>query len=278
MHAYGDASVIRVDEVPVPVPLPHQVLVRTAATSFNPSEVGLRLGLLRGMFELPLPHTLGWDLAGTVEGTGERVVGRIDTGAAAQFVAADRSLLVAAPSTVPLEHAAALPVAGLTAWQAVFEHGAVRPGERVLVNGAGGGIGGFAVQLARHAGAHVVATASARSASVVRSQGAAEVLDYPAGPLDALLPAPVDVVLHLVPGPVPDGVLRPGGRLVSATTPGPSHFVVRNDPAQLAALVALVDAGAVVPDISDIVDFGRVAEVHRAAEAGAVRGKVLVVP
>ncbi|WP_238014834.1 NADP-dependent oxidoreductase [Dactylosporangium sp. AC04546] len=278
IHAYGGPSVIHVDEIPVPVPRPNEVLVRTAATSFNPSEVGLRMGLLRGMFDLPLPHTLGWDLAGTVEATGERLVGHVDGGAAAQYVAADRSLLVAAPTTVPLEQAAALPVAGLTAWQAVFDHGRVRPGERVLVNGAGGGIGGFAVQLARHAGAQVVATASGRSAAKVRSLGAGEVLDYTSAPLDALLSAPVDVLLHLAPAPVPAGVLRPGGRLVSATTPGPDHFVMRNDPGQLAALVELVDTGVVSLDISDTVDFDGVAAVHRAAEAGEVRGKVLIVP
>ncbi|GAA2645709.1 NADP-dependent oxidoreductase [Dactylosporangium fulvum] len=288
MHAYGDPSVIRVDDVPVPVPAPGEVLVEVAATSFNPSEVGLRAGLLRDVFDLDLPHTLGWDVAGTVVDTGERVVARLDTGTAAEFVAADPALLVPAPVSVPLAHAAALPVAGLTAWQAVVGHAEVHRGQRVLVNGAGGGIGGYAVQLAKRAGAYVIATASARSAGVLRALGADEIVDYTRVPLHEALAAPVDTVLHLV-GREMDLVplVRPGGRIVSVTTPVHAppatgvtavHFVVGNTPGDLAALVRLVDDGAVRLDVSAEYRFEDLPAVHRAAEAGALRGKVIVTP
>jgi NADPH:quinone reductase-like Zn-dependent oxidoreductase len=286
IHTYGDASVLRLDDIAVPAPADGQVLVQVAGTSFNPSEIGLRNGWLRGVFELGLPYTPGWDLAGTVVtgggglAPGDRVLGRVDGGAAAEYALADPSLLVRAPVSVPLAHAAALPVAGVTAWQALFEH-AGRPlaGAAVLVNGAGGGIGGFAVQLARHAGAHVTATASPRSASTVRALGADVVHDYalgrPAGRFD--------VVLNLVPGGGEDlpGLAAPGGIVVSVTDryPPPAvHFVVRNAPADLAALVALVDAGTVRLDIAAVRPLCDLPAVHRDAEAGRLRGKTIIEP
>lgn len=288
-HEYGDPSVIREDEVPRPVPGPGEVLIKVAATSFNPSDLGLRRGLLRSVFPLTLPATIGGELAGTLA-SGDRVMGRV-LGAAADYAVAPVTSLVAAPSSVPLEHAAALPIAGLTAWQAVFDHARVTVGRRVLVNGAGGGVGGFAVQLAKHAGARVIATAGPRSAAVVRELGADEVIDYTAAPLRPAVTEPVDVLLHLVGGPVDDdadllGLVRPGGTAVSVTVPfaatpgGPrvAHFVTRDDPAQLAALAALVDKGAVRIDIAATRPLTDLPAVHREAEAGLLRGKTLLVP
>ncbi|GAB3825679.1 NADP-dependent oxidoreductase [Dactylosporangium cerinum] len=287
IHRYGDAAEIRADDIPLPVPGPGEVLIRVAATSFNPSDVGLRRGLLREILPMELPLTLGGDVAGTVVepgGTGlaagDRVIGRVH-GATADYVTADAATLVAAPRTIPLAHAAAIPVAGLTAWQAVFEHADVRPGQRVLINGAGGGVGGFAVQLARHAGAHVIATASARSADLVRRQGADEVVDYTATTLQDAIDEPVDAILHLVPtSAATAGSLLPllakGGIFVSATVPIGVHFVARNDTRHLAALVDLVDAGTVRVDVAGSHPFTDLASVHREAEAGRTRGKIIL--
>ncbi|MFI5910314.1 NADP-dependent oxidoreductase [Dactylosporangium sp. NPDC051541] len=285
IHSYGDASVLRLDDIPVPVPAAGQVLVKVAGTSFNPSEVGLRNGWLRGVFELALPYTPGWDLAGTVVhgagnlAAGQAVVGRVDGGAAAEYAVADPALLVPAPVSVPLAHAAALPVAGVTAWQALFEHtGRDLRGAELFVNGAGGGIGGFAVQLGRRAGARVTATASARSADTVRRFGAAAVHDYSLGLPDARF----DVVLNLVPtGDDLAALVRPGGVLVSVTNPFPApavHFVVRNRPADLAQLVALVDGGALDLDIAGVRGLAELPAVHLEAEAGTLRGKTIVTP
>ncbi|QFZ16450.1 NADP-dependent oxidoreductase [Saccharothrix syringae] len=258
IHRFGGPSVIVVDEVPDPAPGPGQVLVEVAATSFNPTEVAVRTG----RFPVPLPHTLGWDVAGTVDG--EPVVGWIG-GAAAERAAADPARLVPAPRSVPLAHAAAIPLAGLTAWQLVFDHARVRAGERVLVNGAGGGIGGFAVQLAKAAGARVTATASPRSAAVVRRLGADEVVGY--GPVGAF-----DVVLNLV---ADARVAHLGGRVVSATAsdvPG-AHVVTRFDAAQLREVVAAVEV-----DVSGEHRLEDLPELHRRAEAGLLRGKAVVKP
>ncbi|WP_428966786.1 NADP-dependent oxidoreductase [Micromonospora fluostatini] len=309
IHEYGAASVIRADDVPRPVPGPGEVLIQVAATSFNPSDLGLRRGVLRSLFPLDLPYTLGAEVAGTVVAVGgaapvtsgngrqiavgDRVVGRLDGGgAAAEYVTTPADALVAAPTGVPLAHAAAIPVAGVTAWQAVFEHAHIRAGQRVLVNGAGGGVGGFAVQLARHAGARVVATAAPRSAEVVRRLGAEQIVDYESTPLADALDEPVDALLNLVvvragEAAVLPSLVRPGGVLVSVTVPvrlpagspvTATHFVARNEPRHLADLVRLVDAGSVRVDVSATRPLADLAAVHRDAEAGRTRGKVVLVP
>ncbi|WP_371661161.1 NADP-dependent oxidoreductase [Streptomyces sp. NBC_00280] len=301
IHEFGDASVIRHDTVPRPRPAFGEVLVRVAATSFNPTEAALRAGMLQSFLPVDLPYTLGWDVSGTVAeigagargfGVGDRVVGWLDSGGAAEYARAPVAVLVAVPDAVPLVNAAALPLAGLTAWQAVFEHGKVAAGQRVLVNGAGGGIGGFVTQLAKHAGAEVIATAGARSAEAVRRQGADHVIDYTAGPVGASLDGPVDTLLNLVHLSPSDAaalapLVRPGGRIVSIATPvetpadagvTASHIVARNDTAQLAALVELVEAGTVAIDISESRPLSDLADVHRLSEAGRTRGKVVIVP
>ncbi|MET9539439.1 NADP-dependent oxidoreductase [Streptomyces sp. NPDC006553] len=301
IQEFGDASVIRYDTVPRPRPAFGEVLVRVAATSFNPTEVALRAGMLQAFLPVDLPYTLGWDVAGTVAeigagvqgfAVGDRVVGRLDGGGAAQYVRAPVALLVAVPDTVPLALAAGLPVAGLTAWQAVFEHGKVAAGQRVLVNGAGGGVGGFVTQLAKHARAEVIATAAARSAAAVRRQGADQVIDYTAGPLHASLDGPVDLLFNLVPLSPADAaalvpLVRPGGRIVSIATPveppaaagvTAMHMVARNDVTHLEALMGLVEVGSVTVDISESRPLTDLADVHRLSEAGRIRGKVIIVP
>lgn len=302
IHTYGDASVIREEDVPRPVPSRGDVLIKVAATSFNPSDVGLRRGLLRSVFPLDLPYTLGGEVAGTIVelgdrvdtvAVGDRVIGRLDTGgAAAEYVTAAADTVVAAPTAVPLPHAAALPIAGVTAWQAVFEHAGITTGQRVLVNGAGGGVGGFAVQLAKHAGAHVIATASPRSSEAVRQLGADQIVDYTALPLAAALDGPVDVILNFVVVGAQHAatlmsLVRPGGVVVSGTvalraTAGSPvtavRFVARNDTSHLAALVKLVGAEAVRVDIAASRPLADLASVHRDAESGRIRGKTILVP
>jgi NADPH:quinone reductase-like Zn-dependent oxidoreductase len=256
--------------------------------------------LLRSVFPLDLPYTLGGDVAGVVaeigEGgrmfaVGDRVIGRLDGGAAAEYVTAASALLVAAPTAIPLAEASAIPIAGVTAWQAVFEHANITSGQRVLVNGAGS-VGRFAVQLSKHLGAHVVATAGPASADAIRRLGADQVVDYATMPLAAALDEPVDTVLNFA---VIDSsrvaelvsLIRPGGVLVSGTVEveqfaGPAvravRLVVRNDTGQLAALVKLVDAGVVRVDVAGSRPLAELASVHHDAETGALAGKTILVP
>ncbi|ABS05394.1 NADP-dependent oxidoreductase [Kineococcus radiotolerans] len=291
---YGTPDVLRVADVERPVPGPGEVLVRVAGTTFNAVDAAIRSGVMTELIPVELPYTPGLDLAGTVEGTGERVIAFLGVpvgGGAAEFAAVPRDRLVPAPRSVPLADAAVLPVAGLTAFQGLFDHGGLRAGRRVLVNGAGGGVGGFAVQLAKRAGAHVIATASPRSRAAVEARGADEVVDYTTTPLTEALTAPVDLLFNNVSGNPAElsrltDLVRDGGTAVSAP-PLPltddedrgvhwKVLYVRDDPAQLAGLVAAVDAGELVLDVSDRRPLADLASVHADGEAGRLRGRVVV--
>lgn len=279
-HAYGDPSVITIGDLPVPTPGPGEVLVKVAAAGHNPSDAWMRAGYLRDVFPTPLPSGIGVDVSGTVASPGPLPLGtpvfaRLDrAGSAAGYVTAPAALLVPAPTAIPLTHAAAVPVAALTAWQAVHEHARVRPGETVYVNGAGGGVGSFTVPLLKLAGAHVIATASPRSAEAVRRLGADEIVDYTRRPH----PHGADVLINLAA----EGADRLTGlatRAVSAAAPvAGHHFVARNDPAQLARLARLIDAGDLPVDVTATRPLDELADLHRDTEAGRVRGKVIVLP
>jgi NADPH:quinone reductase-like Zn-dependent oxidoreductase len=303
-HEYGDAGVLRYEDVPLPVPGTGEVRVRVAATSFNPVDAGIRGGGLQGPFPVTLPHTPGIDVSGTVDAlgdgvdtvaVGDTVVGflpMIGDGAAAEYVVAPAGILTAAPSNVPLADAAALPLVGLTAWQALFEVGRLTAGQRVLVSGAGGAVGAYAVQLAKNAGAYVIATASPRSADRVRAAGADEIVDHTATDVTDAVTRQVDLLLNLAPvepaqlaGQV--ALVRSGGAVVNTTVwmraPGDEarqvrglDVFVRSDAGQLAGLVAAVDRGELRIDVSRRVRLEDLPAFHAEAAAGAVSGKVVV--
>jgi len=305
-HEYGDPDVLRLEDVDLPVPGAGQVRLRVAATSFNPVDGNIRGGFMRGPIPVVLPHTPGIDVAGTVDALGDGVdavaVGAavigflpmVEDGAAAEYVLAAAAILTAAPASVPLPDAAALPLVGLTAWQALFEHGRLEAGQRVLINGAGGAVGGYAVQLAHRAGAYVIATASPRSRERVRTAGADEVIDHTSTTVTAAVTEPVDVVLNLAPvDPAQLAVMvdlvLPGGVVVNTTVwmPTPSDgergvrgvdVFVRSDAAQLSQLVALVDRGELAIAVDERIPLAELMMVHARARAGELTGKVIVLP
>ena len=303
-HEYGDPGVLRYEDVERPEPAAGEVLVEVAATSFNPVDAGIRAGYLRQVFPVALPHVPGIDVAGKVAALGagvtgwtvcEQVIGflpMVQDGAAAEFVTVSAEILAPAPTAIPLTHAAALPAAAQTAWQALFEHADLRGGQRVLINGAGGGVGGYAVQLAKRAGAFVIATAGPRSAEAVRAQGADQIIDYTATtPADALT-EPVDAVLNLVAAAEPEMValtalIRDGGVIVTTATPAAGDagrgvravsMQLRTDADQLGNIAKLVDAGELRVEISASYPLSQAAEVHELSAAGRIRGKVLLTP
>lgn len=301
---FGDVGVLRHEEIDRPKAGPGQVLVQVAATTFNPLDAAIRLGVMAEIFPVELPYTPGLELSGTVAEVGagvtnlqvgDAVIGSLPItagGAAAEYAVAPAEVLVAAPVRVPLADAAALPVAGLTAAQGLFEHGGMKPGQRVLINGAGGGVGALAVQLAKRAGATVLATAGPRSAGAVKAHGADEIIDYTVTPVAEAVTEPVDVVLNLVAGP-PEainaltGLIVDGGVGVSAPhlplTDDSARgvrwiqFDSRTDTARLAELVSLVDSGELTLDVSARYPLADLATVHAAGQAGELRGKALVV-
>ena len=210
-HSYGDSGVLVYEEADRPVAGAGQVVVEVAGAAFNPVDVAIRAGFMQQVFPVAFPHIPNFDVAGVIAEVGEGVSGwsagdavvaflpMAAPGAAAEYVAVSADVLAAAPRTVELADAAALPSSGLTAWQALFEHAGLKAGQSILVNGAGGAVGGYAVQLARQAGATVTATGSARSADRIRSYGADRIIDYTATPLlQAVAGQRFDVVLNLV--------------------------------------------------------------------------------
>jgi len=302
---YGDPSVLRYEDVDVPVPGAGQVRIRVAATSFNGVDGNIRGGFMQGPIPVQLPHTPGIDVSGTVDALGEGVDGvavgdhvigflpMAGTGAAAEHVIAPVDILTPAPKGVPLADAAALPVVGLTAWQALFDHAQLTAGQRVLVNGASGAVGGYAVQLAKNAGAYVIATAGPRSSAQAKAAGADEVLDHTTAEVARAVREPVDVVLNLAPvDPAQLAALvtliRAGGVLVSTTVwmPAPSdeqrgvrgiNLFVRSDADQLAHLVELIDSGELYIDVAQRVPLAQLSSVHAQAAAGELNGKVVIV-
>lgn len=305
-HGFGSSEVLRYEDVERPVPGAGQVLVRVAATSFNPVDDHIRAGVLAGMIPIALPFVPGIDLAGTVVELGPEVTGRhvgdrvlamlpLDAGGgAAEYVLAPAGSLVAAPRTIELTDAAALPLAGLAAWQALFELAELKPGQTVLVNGAGGAVGGLAVQLAVHAGAHVTAAAGPRHADRLRGYGADRVvghLDPAEGP--AGVGGPFDVLLNLVRVAPDQAAALPryvadGGVVASTAGPVPEEpgrsvrtasLWVRDDAGQLAELVAEVDAGRLRIHVVDRRPVIELAAVHQDAADGRLPGKtVLIAP
>jgi NADPH:quinone reductase-like Zn-dependent oxidoreductase len=305
-HEYGDPDVLRYEDVERPVPGSGEARIRVAATAFNPVDAGIRGGYLRDAFPVALPHIPGIDVAGTVDAVGEgvgdlevgdEVIGflpMLADGAAAEYVVAPAEILAPAPSSIPLVDAGALPSVGLTAWQALFVHGKLAAGQRVLIDGAGGAVGGYAVQLAKMAGAHVIATASPRSSERVRTAGADEIIDHTITSVAAGVTAPVDVLLNLAPIEPEElralaALVRPGGVVVSTTVwmPAPADeqrgvrgvdVFVRSDAEQLSRLVALVDSGELRVEVADRVPLAELPAVHAKADTGALPGKVLVLP
>ncbi|GAA3367826.1 NADP-dependent oxidoreductase [Streptomyces antimycoticus] len=304
-HDFGSSEVLRYEDIERPVPATGQVLVRVAATSFNPVDDHIRAGALNAMLPIALPHVPGIDLAGTVAElgagvtgveVGDRIVAMLPldaVGAAAEYVLAPAEALVAAPRSIDLVDAAALPLTGLSAWQVLFELAELKPGQTVLVNGAGGAVGSLAVQLAVDAGAHVTAAASPRHAERLQSYGARVVdrLDLAAGP--AAVGGPFEVLLNHVRGTEDEaarlsGYVADGG--VAAGTAGPipedparsvrsASLWVRGDATQLTELVARVDDARLRLHIADRRPVAESRAVHDDSAAGRLPGKtVLIAP
>jgi NADPH:quinone reductase-like Zn-dependent oxidoreductase len=297
---FGGAEVLEVREVDDPPVGPDTVLVRTRATSVNPVDWKIREGYLQGAYPHHLPVIPGWDVAGVVEQVGPAVrtglrpgdevfgyVRRDDVahGTAAELVPAPERTLVRKPAGLSFEEAAALPLAGLTAWQSLTEALEVGAGDRVLVHAAAGGVGHLAVQIAVALGAEVAATASPRNHDFVRSLGASEVIDYSTGPVSEQLSSPVDAVLDLVGGPALDDApkqVRDSARIASIIDPetviamGGRYVFVRPDRDGLEALARLVDEGTLRVELAEVLSLDEIAEAHRLSEEGHVRGKVAV--
>jgi NADPH:quinone reductase-like Zn-dependent oxidoreductase len=294
----GDDVLTLRDDLPEPPVGPDTVLVRAHAAGVNPVDLAIRAGKLAGAYPHHFPIIPGWDVAGVVEAVGPAVVAfeagdevfgyvrrdDVQWGTAAELVPAPQRCLWHKPSSLSFAEAGALPLAGLTAYQALTETLDVSEGERVLVHRASGGVGFNAVQIATALGAHVIGTAGPRNHGVLKDAGAVEVLDYAAGPISEQLSEPVDAVLDLVGGDAladaPKQV-RDRSRIASVVDPavndmGGRYVFVRPEQHDLEELARMADAGQLRVPIAKAFPLEQLVEAHRMVAGGHVRGKVVI--
>jgi NADPH:quinone reductase-like Zn-dependent oxidoreductase len=305
IHAYGGTDVLAYEDAPRPTAGEGEVLMRVYATTVNPFDCAVRAGYMSGYFSYTLPLILGTDVSGIVEDVGAGVTnfargdsvyaraGVTRDGAYAEYVAVPASDVAAKPQSLDHIHSAAIPHAMLTAWQALIEVAQLSKGQTVLIHRAAGGVGHFAVQLARLRGAKVIGTASI-NLDLLRELGVDEAIDYSTTAFEDVV-HDVDVVLDTMGGDTQQrswSVLKPGGILISTVQP-PSeetaaahgvrqHFIVSAPPIGkvLAEVATMVDAGQIKPEVSKILPLQEVAKAHELIEGRHTRGKLvlLVVP
>jgi NADPH:quinone reductase-like Zn-dependent oxidoreductase len=291
LHAPGDPARLVVEQLPTPRPGAGEALVRVHAAAIT-----------RGELDWPadrLPAVPSYEFSGVVAAVGPGVeqvrVGEAvyalgdfaRDGAAADYTVADAGLLAPKPRTLDHLQSAAIPLAGLSAWQGLFEHGRLAAGQRVLIHGAAGGVGAFAVQLAHWRGAHVVGTASTANLETVRALGADQVLDHTTTRFEDAV-GPVDVVFDTAGGDRLErspAVLRPGGRLVSiAEEPPPdaaagitaSYFVVAPNRRQLVELAEAADSGNLRPVIGQVFPLGDARQAFERSLGDHRPGKIVL--
>ncbi len=297
-HDYGPPSTLVVDLVARPEPKAGEVLIRVHAAGVNAIDWKFRAGYLKQFMPLELPHTPGLDVAGTVVAVGpdvtefaegDDVFGR-GAGSYAEYAIARVATLARKPAGLTFEQAATLPIGGVTAWVGLFDIAHLEAGQRVLVQGGGGGVGSIAVQLAHWKGAYVIATTSAGNAEHVRALGADEVIDYGAQKFEDVV-RDVDVVLETVGGEIAErswGVLKPGGIMVvvagMADAEKAAALGVRTSgvrPPEVTApileeLAQLASAGALVPQVGPVFALAEAAEAHATSETGHGRGRIVL--
>ena len=300
IHGHGDSSVLLYEDAPVPSILPDQVLIKVHSAGVNPVDWKIRAGFgrYRGAFSFPLIP--GWDVAGSIVSVGpmvrafkpgDAVFARPEpkeNGTYAQYVAVRGFELAPVPSTISMQEAAGIPLASQTAWMGVFEKGNLQKGQRILIHGASGGVGIFALQFAKLANAHVIATTSAKNAELVRSLGADEVIDYNGEDFSKKV-SEIDLVFDTIGGDTQSRswqVIRKGGKLVSTVGTDENaakqfgvhteSFALVSNGSRLQEIGALVDAGLVRVIIAKEFPLSEAKAAQDLIETGHVVGKIIL--
>jgi NADPH:quinone reductase-like Zn-dependent oxidoreductase len=292
VHAVGGPEVLVYEDVERPEAGPGDVLLRVRAAAVNPIDWKIR----SGVFGTPkLPATPGYDVSGTVERTGpgvkdvqpgDAVLARVKTGGYAQYVTAPASELVKKPASIDYAQAAGVLTPALTAWQALDKMN-LQPGQTVLIHGAGGAVGSFAVQLAKQRGATVLATATGDDVVFVRSLGATRVIDYKQQRFEDEC-ADIDAVLDVIGGDTRDRswkVLKPGGILVSTVGPAKAPagkrgeaIVMQGDHEQMEELARMLGDGRLSVRVGEVLPLAEARRAHEDGESGRVHGKIVLDP
>src|SRR3954454_16584914 len=302
IHNYGGPEALQYEVAPRPEPQAGEVLIRVHATGVNPIDWKVREGHMKDFWPHKFPLILGWDLSGVVEklGPSPAAAGRFKigdevyslpdptrNGAYADYIVVRESEISLKPKSLHHPRAAAVPLAGLTAWQSLFETAQLQPGQRVLIHAGSGGVGHFAVQLAKWKGAHVFATASTKNQDLLRELGVDKAIDYTQQRFEDIA-RNVDIVLDTIGGETQErswSVLKKGGNLVSLVQPpseekakelGVRAAFVAGHPsgAQLAEIAKIIDSGKLAPVIDRILPLSEARRAHEVSQSGHTRGKI----
>jgi len=299
IHQYGGPEVLAQVETQRPTPGPNELLIKVEAASVNPFDWKVRAGYMKQFFPLTFPATLGWDVSGMVEEVGaavtlfkrgDEVYTRLEAGGGyAEYVVAEETIVARKPRTSDHVQAAAVPTAGLTAWQALFEVAQLRAGQKVLIHAAAGGVGNFAVQFAKAKGAYVIGTASSRNQSFLRELGVDKAVDYNKTPFEDVV-RDVDMVLDTIGGDTQERsfkVLKKGGILVSIVQPPSEELAAKHgvravfygahpSSSDLAEIAKLIDSDKVKPVVETVLPLAEARRAHELSQSGHARGKIVL--
>jgi NADPH:quinone reductase-like Zn-dependent oxidoreductase len=292
VHETGGPEVLRLEQADDPTVGEGEVVLRVKAASVNPYDWKVR----KGIAPASLPAILGVAVSGVVEESratgfseGDEVFGYAGSGAYAELASAAAAGIAKKPDGISHEQAATIPVAGITAWQAIFDAGGLREGQTALIAGASGGVGHFAVQFAKHGGARAIGTASGRNRDFVESLGADEFVDYTEQDVSEAVSG-VDLAFDTVGGQTTATLvptLAQGGVLVTIAGDPPVDAAAergaraelvygQTDAGQLARIAELIDDGEVKAEISESLPFDELPRAHELSESGHTRGKIVV--
>ena len=301
IHNYGGPEVLQYEDAPSPKLAPGEVLIRVHAAGVNPADWKVREGHFRQLVQHKFPLILGWDLSGMIEEVGpgvskfkkgDEVFSKPDTsrdGAYAEYVVVRESEVALKPRSLHHVYAAAVPLAGITAWQALFDVAQLKRGQRVLIHGGSGGVGHFAVQFAKWKGAHVIATASTKNQQLLQEIGVDQPIDYTTQRFEQIAEN-VDVVLDTIGGDTQERswkVLKKGGLLASVVQPPDAEkakeFGVRGafvwiqpNGNELAEIAALIDSGNLKVVLDRILPLSEARRAHKLSQSGHARGKIVL--
>lgn len=303
INEYGDASVVTINEVDQPTASKGQVLVEVYASSLNPFDTTVRAGYIKETISLQFPATLGGDIAGIVREVGEgvtsiavgdRVYGQANvvagnSGAFAEFAATSAGQVAKAPKGLDFRYAAALPLVGVSALQALTQHTRLQSGQKIFIHGGAGGIGTIAIQIARNIGAYIATTATGQDIDRVKQLGADEVIDYKSQDFTEVLNG-YDAVFDTVGGDDFNkslNILKQGGKAVSMIAQADAAKAeelgvtahtqsTRVTTEALDKLRELVESGVVTPQVGEVFPLEQIREAFEAREAGAIHGKAVI--
>lgn len=297
IHEFGGPEVLKYEDIPESQPGPGEIRIKIVAAGVNPMDWKVRRGYIGS---LPLPTIMGSDVAGTVDivGQGEtsfqpgdEVFAKVALGKGgyAEYTVARSTEMALKPKSIGFVESASIPTAGLAAWQSIFDLAGLEKGQSILIHGAAGGVGTFAVQFAKWKGAHVIGTASEKNAEFLKSIGADEVIDYKNQRFEDLV-GNLDVVLDTVGGDTFErswGVLKPDGFLVTTVADIPEgepekrgvrakRVMTQSDGKELAQIAAIIDERKIKPIVTTVLPLADAQKAHEMSETLHTRGKIVL--